>query len=62
MGSLKRQSWTSNRLVCLVEGGTGEFRWRWFSGCGRTDALRVLLEVAPTMVELKALFDEMDNL
>ena len=31
-------------------------------GAGRTDALRVLLEVAPTMVELKALFDEMDNL
>ena len=38
------------------------FRGAGLVGVGRTDALRVLLEVTPTIVELKALFDEMNNL
>ena len=54
LGSLNRRSWTSTWLVCLVEvvlvhfGGTG------LVGAGRTDTLRVLLEIALTMVDIES--------
>ena len=49
-------------LVCLVEAVLVHFGGTGLVGVRRMDALCVPLEVALTMFELKALFDEMNNL
>ena len=62
LGLLKRLCGTLTWLVCLVEAVLVHFGGAGLVGVGRTDALCVLLEVSPNMIELKALFDEMNNL
>ena len=51
--------------ACLSgEGGTGAFRWRWFSGYGKDgcpSCSSFFLRLLRPWLILKALFDEMNN-
>ncbi len=54
LGSLKTWCGTSTWLVCLVEAVLVHFGGTGLVGAGRTDNLRVLLEIAPTMVDIES--------